>query len=138
MTTTHHRPAYTAKAGSADGLRFFAAVMLLLAGILDLLRGVMGITGDDVFLAAPQYVFGFTLTAWGWIHLALGALGALVALGLFRGERWGRLAGVAVAFFLVLASFLSMPYSPLWSLVVAVLSGFVVWALTVVRQAKGH
>jgi hypothetical protein len=138
MTATHNRPAYTARAGSAGGLRFFAAVMLLLAGLLDLLRGVMGIAGDDVFVASPHYVFGFTLTAWGWIHLALGVLGALVALGLFRGAPWGRIAGVAVAFLLVVASFLSLPYSPLWSVVVAVLAGFVVWALCVVRQAHGH
>ncbi|MFE5211111.1 hypothetical protein [Streptomyces sp. NPDC056600] len=138
MTRKHDRPARTAGAGTSDGLWFFAAVMLLLAGVLDLLRGVMGIAGDDVFVAAPHYVFGFTLTAWGWIHLALGVLGVLVALGLFRRERWGRVAGVAVAVFLVVASFLSLPYSPLWSVVVIVLAAFVVWALCGGGRPRGH
>lgn len=102
-TATHDGPAYTVKPGRAGGLRVFAAVMLVLAGLLDALRGLMGIAGDDVFLRTPVYVFRFDLTAWSWIHLALGVLGVLVGVAVLRSARWARVAGVAVAVFLVLA-----------------------------------
>ncbi|WP_151771461.1 DUF7144 family membrane protein [Streptomyces abyssomicinicus] len=136
MTTTHHRPSYTAKQGWATGLYLFAAVMLLLTGLLDVLRGIMGIAGDDVFATSPDYVFRFDLTGWSWIQLALGVLAALVAVALFRSARWARVAGVAVAVFVLVASFLSLPYAPLWSIVVIALSGFVIWALCVVRRGR--
>ncbi|NYV78168.1 hypothetical protein [Streptomyces sp. UH6] len=136
MTTTHQRTAYTAKQGWATGLYLFAAVMLLLTGLLEVLRGIMGIAGDDVFATSPDHVFRFDLTGWSWIHLALGVLAALVAVALFRSERWARVAGVAVAAFVVVASFLSLPYAPLWSIVVIALSGFVIWALCVVRRGR--
>jgi hypothetical protein len=140
MTATHHhpppRPAYTARQGSAAGLNVFSAVMLLLAGLLDALRGVMGIADDDVFLRTPDYVFRFDMAGWGWIHLSLGVLAVLVGLALFRAAPWARFAGVAVAVFLVVASFLSLPYSPLWSVVVIALAGFVIWALCAVRRVR--
>ncbi|MET8577941.1 hypothetical protein [Streptomyces sp. NPDC005012] len=136
MTATHDGPAYTVKPGRAGGLRVFAAVMLVLAGLLDALRGIMGIAGDDVFLRTPEYAFRFDLTAWSWIHLALGVLAVLVGVAVLRSARWARVAGVAVASFLVLAGFLSLPYAPLWSLVVIALAGFVVWALCVVRRVR--
>jgi hypothetical protein len=140
MNRTQHdrdrRPEYTVRQGSARGLNVFAAVMLLLAGLLDVFRGIMGIAGDDVFARTSDYVFRFDLTGWSWIHLALGVLAVLVAVGLFRAERWARFAGVAVAGFLVIASFLSLPYAPLWSLVVIALAVFVVWALCAVRHEK--
>jgi hypothetical protein len=98
MNRTQHdrdrRPEYTVRQGSARGLNVFAAVMLLLAGLLDVFRGIMGIAGDDVFARTSDYVFRFDLTGWSWIHLALGVLAVLVAVGLFRAERWARFAAV--------------------------------------------
>jgi hypothetical protein len=29
---------------------------------------------DNVYVATPQYIYSFDLTAWGWIHILLGAL----------------------------------------------------------------
>jgi hypothetical protein len=134
VTATHGRPAYTARKGSAKGLNLFSAVMLLLAGLLDVLRGIMGLAGDDVFVRTPDYVFRLDLTGWSWIHLALGALALLVAVALFQAKAWARVAGVAVAALLVVAGFLSLPYAPLWSVVVIALAGFVVRSLCVVRR----
>ncbi|MDH6225195.1 hypothetical protein [Streptomyces sp. MJP52] len=137
MTETHHRPAaYTAEQGRATGLYLFATVMLLLVGLLEVLRGIMGIAGGDVFVTSPDHVFRFDLTGWSWIHLALGLLAALVAVALFQAARWARVAGVAVAGFVVVACFLSLPYAPLWSVVVLALSGFVVRALCVVPHGR--
>lgn len=98
MTTSHtHHPAHTARQEWATGLTAFAAVMLFLAGLLSLFRGIMAIAEDDVFVTTPNYVFQFDLTGWGWIHLALGALAMVVSAGLLKTAMWARVTGVAIA-----------------------------------------
>ncbi|MEV6478403.1 hypothetical protein [Streptomyces sp. NPDC051576] len=137
MTTSHashvHAHPGTAKRHWAEGLTAFAAVTLMIAGVLDIFRGIMGIAKDDVFLTTRSYVFEFDLTGWGWIHLALGAVAVIVSLGLFQSALWARVAGVAVAGFIIIANFLSLPYYPVWSVVMIAFSGFIIWALCVAR-----
>ncbi|MFI6810431.1 hypothetical protein ACIBO6_36505, partial [Streptomyces luteogriseus] len=71
MTTTHSGGARTSLREWATGLTVFAAIMLMIGGILDIMRGVAEIAEDGIFVSTPNYVFAFDLTAWGWIHLAL-------------------------------------------------------------------
>ncbi|WP_418960606.1 DUF7144 family membrane protein [Streptomyces tritici] len=134
MTTTPTRPAYTAKQSWATGLTAFAAVMLLLVGVLDIFRGIMAIAEDDVFVTTRSYVFEFDLTSWGWIHLVLGVIAVIVSLGLFKAAVWARVAGVAIAALVIIANFLSVPYHPVWSILMIAFSGFVIWALCVVPR----
>lgn len=115
----------------AGGLVLFAAVMLLIAGLFDLLRGIMAIAKDEVFVTTPNYVFKFDLTSWGWIHLILGVIAIVVSAGLFKGAFWARVLGVAIAALLILANFLSLPYYPVWSIVAIAFYGFVIWGLCV-------
>ncbi|MFF3205260.1 hypothetical protein [Streptomyces sp. NPDC002962] len=138
MAATHptHAPSakrHTAKQQWAEGLMVFAAVTLMLAGVLNIFRGIMGIAEDDVFLSTRNYVFAFDLTGWGWIHLALGAVAVIVSMGLFQSAMWARVAGVAIAALIVIANFLSLPYYPVWSVVMIAFSAFIIWALCVVK-----
>ncbi|EFE66315.1 MULTISPECIES: DUF7144 family membrane protein [Streptomyces] len=130
-----HAP--SAKWQWAEGLTVFAAVTLMIAGVLGILRGIMGIAEDDVFVTTQNYVFKFDLTAWGWTHLVLGVLAVLVSLGLAREAGWARAAGVAIAGLVIIANFLSLPYYPVWSVVMIAFSGFIIWALCVSRAGTG-
>ncbi|MFF0669985.1 hypothetical protein ACFYVE_17430 [Streptomyces tendae] len=134
MTATHTHPAHTARQDWATGLAAFAAVMLFLAGLLTLFRGIMAIAEDDVFVTTPNYVFQFDLTGWGWIHLALGALAMVVSAGLLKTATWARVTGVAIAGLVIIANFLSLPYYPVWSVVMITISGFIIWALCVMKR----
>ncbi|MFI9833652.1 hypothetical protein ACIHIX_38890 [Streptomyces sp. NPDC051913] len=134
MTATHTRPAHTAKQEWATGLAAFAAVMLFLVGLLDIFRGIMAIAEDDIFVTTRNYVFEFDLTGWGWVHLALGVVAVIVSIGLFRTATWARVSGVVIAGFVIIANFLSLPYYPVWSVVMIALSGFIIWALCVVQR----
>ncbi|GGV72234.1 hypothetical protein GCM10010294_32500 [Streptomyces griseoloalbus] len=133
-TTGAHAP--SAKRQWAGGLTVFAAVTLMIVGVLDILRGIMGIAEDDVFVTTRNYVFQFDLTGWGWTHLALGVLAVLVSLGLVREAMWARVAGVTIAGLLIIANFLSLPYYPVWSVVMIAFSGFIIWALCVPRSGS--
>ncbi|MFF9602227.1 hypothetical protein ACF1GY_08080 [Streptomyces sp. NPDC014684] len=130
--TGAHTP--TAKQQWAGGLTAFAGIMLMIAGLLSLFRGIMAIAQDDVFVTTPNYVFKFDLTSWGWIHLALGVVAIAVSFGLFGPAMWARIAGVAIAGLVIIANFLSLPYYPVWSVVMIALSGFIIWALCVVKR----
>ncbi len=134
MTATHPTGAHTAKREWAVGLMVFAAVMLMIGGILGIMRGIAAIAEDDVFLSTPNYVFAFDLTSWGWIHLALGALAVIVSMGLFQASTWARVAGVGIAGLVIIANFLSLPSYPVWSVVMIAISGFIIWALCAVRK----
>ncbi|MFC8669259.1 MULTISPECIES: DUF7144 family membrane protein [Streptomyces] len=135
MTATHTtQHPQTAHRPWAEGLTVFAAVMLMIAGVLDIFRGIMGIAEDDVFVTTRDYVFAYDLTGWGWIHLVLGAVAVIISLGLFQASLWARVAGVTIAGFIIIANFLSLPYSPVWSIVMIAFSGFIIWALCVVRK----
>jgi hypothetical protein len=136
MTATPTRPAPTAKQEWASGLTAFAAVMLTLVGMLDIFRGIMAIAEDDIFVTTRNYVFEFDLTGWGWIHLVLGAVAVIVSAGLLQTAIWARVAGVAIAGLVIIANFLSLPYSPVWSVVMIALSGFIIWALCVVQRGS--
>lgn len=136
-TTTGHAAGGagpTAGGGTlASGLVVFAAVLLIIGGIMDVFRGIMGIAKDEVFVSTPDYVFQFNLTAWGWIHLILGALAILTGFGLLRAVLWARLLGIVLTGLLMLAAFVSLPYYPVWSIVLIALYGFVIWALCVIQ-----
>ncbi|MFE9680258.1 hypothetical protein ACFYXC_35950 [Streptomyces sp. NPDC002701] len=140
MTATHtahtntHTQTHSAERPWAEGLTAFAAVMLMIAGVLDICRGIMAIAEDDVFVTTRDYVFQFDLTGWGWVHLVLGALAVLVSFGLFKAALWARVAGIAIAGLVIIANFLSLPYYPVWSIVMIAFSGFIIWALCVVRE----
>jgi nitrate reductase NapE component len=131
-TTTHHR-SETAEA-AAGGLTTFAGVLLFIAGVLDLFRGIMAIANDDVYVSTPNYIFKFDLSSWGWIQLVLGVIAMAVSAGLFTRALWARVAGIAIAGLLIIANFLSIPYYPVWSLTLIALYAFVIWALCVVRR----
>jgi hypothetical protein len=134
MTATYTQPAHTAKQEWATGLTAFAAVMLFLVGLLDIFRGIMAIAEDDIFVTTRNYAFQFDLTGWGWIHLALGVVAVLVSIGLLRTSTWARVLGVAIAGLVIIANFLSLPYYPVWSVVMIAISGFIIWALCVVQR----
>ncbi|MFI6564380.1 hypothetical protein [Streptomyces sp. NPDC050534] len=137
MTATHptqptHRD--SAKQQWAAGLVTFGAVMLTIVGLLGVFRGIMAIAKDDVFVNTPNYVFQFNLTSWGWIHLVLGVIAVGVSFGLFTAATWARVSGVAIAGLIIIGNFLSLPYYPVWSIVMIAFSGFIIWALCVVKR----
>ncbi|MGW1543004.1 DUF7144 family membrane protein [Streptomyces sp. NPDC002309] len=134
MTATHTPGTHTTRHQWAAGLMVFGAILLMISGILAVFRGIMAIAQDNVFVTTPSYVFKFDLTGWGWIHLVLGAVAVAVSVGLFQAATWARVGGVVIAGLIVIANFLSLPYSPLWSVLMIAFSGFVIWALCVARK----
>lgn len=107
----------------------FAGVVLLVDGILSIVKGIAGIASDDVYTRISNYTFMFDITAWGWIHLALGVILVFVGWGILKGAGWAWGVGIGLAALNLVANFMWLPYQPVWAVISIALDTFVIWAL---------
>ncbi|MBF6193888.1 hypothetical protein [Nocardia implantans] len=113
-----------------------AAVLLLAAGVLSIFQGISALDKDDILVSGPNYTYEFSAAGWGWIHLVLGILIVIAAVGLIAGAMWARVIAVFLAALSILANFLWLPYYPWWSTVVIALDVVVIWAVTTWRPGR--
>ncbi|PBC49568.1 hypothetical protein [Rhodococcus sp. ACPA1] len=113
----------------AAGTSIGAAVILVTVGGLQVLQGIAAVANDEVFVVGIEYTYRFDLTVWGWIHIVLGVLIALVGLALFTGGIWARTLAVVIAAVSIIVNFLWLPYYPAWSILIIALDVVVIWAI---------
>ncbi|HEX7659612.1 MAG TPA: hypothetical protein VF444_09040 [Pseudonocardiaceae bacterium] len=106
-----------------------ASVVLMLYGLLGIMQGVAAIARGQVYTVIGSYVFKFSLTAWGAIHLALGVVLLLTGVALVTGSFLARIVAIAFTALAILANFLYLPYQPFWSIVMIGIGLFVIWSL---------
>jgi hypothetical protein len=131
-TTPGPSPTTSARRASAEptGWAIFAAVMLFVGGFFDAIWGLAAVLNDNVVTVGGRGVIVWDFTAWGWIHIVVGAIMILTAMGLFGMRGWARWAAI---FFAMLSAILQVgifPAFPLWSLVVIALDVTVIYQLT--------
>jgi hypothetical protein len=113
----------------AVGVTVFAGVLMIMIGVFHAIQGLVALFNDDFFVVGTEYVFRFDITAWGWVHLVVGVIVALAGAALFRGALWARTVAVILASVSMVASFVWLPYYPLWSILIIALDVFVIWAV---------
>jgi hypothetical protein len=123
-----------AKQAWAVGGMVFAAALLLMLGIWQVFLGIAAIARGSFFVAAPNYLYEFNVTTWGWIHLILGIVAVVTGFFLFSGAAWARGVGIALAVLSAVANFFFLPYYPIWSLAIIALDLFIIWALATVKR----
>ncbi|MEQ4607337.1 MULTISPECIES: DUF7144 family membrane protein [Streptomyces] len=111
----------------------FAGVLMLCQGIVAALQGVAALADSDVYGTVGDYLYRFSLTSWGWIHLVIGVCAAITGAGLLKGAGWARVTGIVLASLTLFAQFLFLPYAPVWSVLMIGLDIFVIWALVAYR-----
>jgi hypothetical protein len=116
--------------GWAAGGIGFAAAILTLAGLFQMVAGLTALFNDEFYVVARNYSFDLDVTAWGWLHLIIGLLVTSVGFGLFARSAWAGLAAIFMAMLSALANFFFIPYYPFWAIVVIALNVWVIWSLT--------
>jgi hypothetical protein len=117
--------------GGAVGVITFAGILMILTGFFHAFQGLVALINDEFLVVGRDYIYKFDLTSWGWIHLTAGVLVVLAGVFLFSGSVWARTVAVILACLSTIASFLWMPYYPVWSITVIAFNVFVIWAVTV-------
>jgi|KBSMisStaDraftv2_1062788.scaffolds.fasta_scaffold845300_2 hypothetical protein len=116
--------------GLAVGITVSAAVILILAGVLHAMQGVVGLANNEFYVTTQNWIFKFDATTWGWVHILVGLIAIGTGIGLFYGAVWARTVGVIVAAVSVFANFVWLPYYPVWAILIIAFDFFVIWALT--------
>ena len=125
-------PGVKPPSGPAWGLGglLLAASMMVVIGVLQALQGLAAILDEGFFVVARNYAFDLDVTAWGWIHFALGVFLVFAGLSLFARRAWAGAIALALASVSVVANFFLVPYYSGWAILLIALDVFVIWALT--------
>lgn len=110
------------------GLVFFAAIMLLVVGLFNVIDGIAAIANSHLFVANAHYVFG-DLRAWGWVVLILGLLQLLAGGGVMVGNQAARWFGIAVIGLNLVAQLFFIPAYPFWALTIIAFDVFALYGL---------
>jgi hypothetical protein len=113
-----------------EGWLLFAATMLGLAGVWNVLQGMLAIGDSKVYGPDSTFVFS-NLRTWGWIILVLGAVQILAAFGIGSRNEYARWFGIGVAGVNLIGQLAFIPVYPFWALAVLALDVLVIYALTV-------
>ncbi len=114
----------------AFGTIFFGSMMMLMLGMFDFFQGLAALFRKGFYVIAPNYAFAVDVTTWGWIHMFLGILVAAAGIYLLLGKMWARIIGVIVALVSAVWNFQSIPYYPIWSILIIALDILAIWAIT--------
>ena len=81
--------------GENTGAVAFAGVLLIMVGLFHALQGLVALLSDDIYLRGENYVFHFSFTTWGWIHLIMGVILFLARVAVEAGvlQGWERYTG---------------------------------------------
>ncbi len=114
--------------GLLSGWWVFAGVLLLVAGVLNIIYGIAAIGDSKFFTEHGQYIIS-SLHTWGWILLILGVLELVAAFSLFAGGEFGRWFGIFIAALNAMGALLTIPNNPFWSLAIFALAIIVIYKL---------
>jgi hypothetical protein len=79
-----------------QGRALFAAILLVIAGTLNVIYGIAAISDANFFVDQTRYVFS-SLHTWGWITLILGVVQLTGGFSLMTGGTYGRVVGIVAA-----------------------------------------
>lgn len=115
-----------------EGRAMFAAVLLLIAGALNVIYGIAAISNASFFTdAGAHYVFS-GLKTWGWITLVIALIQVTGGFSLIAGGLYGRIIGLIGASFGAIVALVAVGGAyPFWSLGVFALCVIVIHGLLV-------
>jgi hypothetical protein len=128
---TEESPTEESRRHRIPGYALFAAVMMVIVGIFQVISALAAILENHLYLALGDHLFGLDVATWGWIHLLIGLLVAAAGVLVYTGRLWGTTTGIIVAAVSAIENFMFLPYYAIWSLVIIALDVVVIWVLAI-------
>ncbi len=114
------------------GWAIFAAILMILVGIFDIIGGLVAIFDDDFELVGSRSgIYVVDESAWGWWTLIVGVLLLFAGFAVLRGAVWGRAVGVFFAGLNGIGHLVLIDAHPIWSLLIIILDVLVIYGLVV-------
>jgi len=107
-----------------------AGILMMVEGAWDFLEGLSVNLNRAFFVPVTNvYPYHWDVQSWGWTHLALGAVVFAAGVCVLLGMAWARVVGVFLAVLSAVASFMFLPYYPVWSIILVAIDVYIIWAL---------
>jgi hypothetical protein len=94
----------------------FVAILLMIAGTLNVIYGIAAISDANFYAGNTHYVLS-SLHTWGWITVLLGVIQLIASFSLLAGNVFGRVIGIVAASLGAIGALLAVGGAfPFWSL----------------------
>jgi hypothetical protein len=114
------------------GWLLFVGILLVGAGLINAVQGLVALFDDDFYLATPSdLAIDIDYTAWGWALLILGVTLIAAGCGVAFGFAWARVVGVVVASFNALVNLGFVAAYPMWTVLAVSFDVLTIYALVV-------
>ena len=118
------------------GRAVFAATLLLIAGVLNIIYGIGALDDANIFVNDKRFIFS-NLHTMGWVLIVLGVIQLTGGISLYAGNTWGRIIGVVGASLGAIAALLSIGGSyPWWSLGIFFLCLYIIHGIFVYGEEE--
>ena len=118
------------------GRALFVGILLMIAGILNIIYGIAAVGNSKFFTESGVYVFS-SLHTWGWITIILGVIELTAAFSLFAGNTYGRVVGICAASLGAIGALLDIGGThPWWSLGVFAICLWCIHGLVVLGETE--
>lgn len=113
------------------GRAAFAAVLLLIAGTLNIIYGIGALDSANIFANDTRYIFT-DLNTMGWVLIVLGVIQLGGGFSLLSGNTYGRVIGIVGATLGAIGALLSIGgANPWWSLAIFALCVYIIQGILV-------
>ncbi|PZG18523.1 DUF7144 family membrane protein [Nonomuraea aridisoli] len=113
------------------GWVWFGGMMMILAGLFNIITGLAAIFAERVYVATPSRLLLFDISTWGWLHLILGVLILATGIAVMTGQTWARVVGAVLVMLNALTQLTWIAVNPWWSLAVIAIDVLVLYAIIV-------
>lgn len=106
------------------------SIMMMIVGGFKLIAGIIGLFKDQYLVQTSNGYMLVDATGLAIWWLIIGAILLFAGMAALNGKPWGYVVGIMAAALAALSEFFSIPYTPIWSIImivvyVAVLTAFV-------------
>jgi hypothetical protein len=116
------------------GRATFAAVLLLIAGTLNIIYGFGALDSANIFTGETRYILT-NLNTLGWVMIVLGVLQLTGGFSLIAGNTYGRVIGIIAGSLGAINALLSIGgQNPWWSLAIFFLCVWIVYGIVVLGE----
>ena len=113
------------------GRATFAAILLVIAGTLNIIYGIGALDGANIFLNEKRFIFS-DLNTMGWVLIVLGLIQLSGGISLAAGSTYGRVIGIIGGSLGAIGALFSIGgANPWWSLAIFFLCIWIVYGISV-------
>ena len=116
------------------GRAAFAAVLLLIAGTLNIVYGIGALDNANIFVNDKRFIFT-DLNTMGWVMIVLGIIQLTGGFSLLAGNVYGRIIGITGATLGAISALFSIGGAyPWWSLALFFLCIYIIHGLFILGE----